>query len=142
MLESRSVMKGLRLPLIYLIASAPLLSSGAARAQTQVRARPLVVFDTPRAMVEQVRPPTNMESNATDTGGDGSTSYVDGLMSRNTANDFGFALYQGFQSNNPLDCTPDGNETFRGTQSRMFNAKQALNNVLNGAGGIDWGLMR
>src|SRR5258706_8767073 len=44
----------------------------------------------------------------------------------------------------PFGCTVGGacNGAFDGINSRLFAAKAAVTNVLNGSGDIDWGLMR
>src|SRR5687767_11606580 len=113
------------------ICLAATLAGGVARAQTtQVRPRVILVVDTSGSMLQQMDVNTSSETAATNTGGDGSISYSDALMTRSDATTLGYGLYHGFQSG-AADCTPDGNEVYRGTQSRLYNAKAAVNNVLN-----------
>ena len=125
------------------VAGVCLLGASSSFAQTQVKPRVMLVVDTSGSMLQLMSSST--ENAANNNGGDGSTSYTDGLMSRTLA-DTGFTLYQGFQrSTQPApfpDCSPDGNEQYRGVDSRIYNAKVAVNNVLNSTGNIDWGLAR
>jgi hypothetical protein len=130
----------IRLAASFAFASLVLLPSAGAWAQTQIKPRVLLVVDNSGSMLQQMDTRTNNESTATNTGGDGSISYRDGLMTRDLT-DTGFTLYQGYQSGT-ADCTPDGDEVYRGTQSRIYNAKLAVNNVINASGNVDWGLAR
>src|SRR5262245_48085727 len=76
--------------------------------------------------------------------GDGSNGYKDASITESS-------YYQGVQQGS-VTCNAAGqcNLTgvcpaagpFDGINSRMFAAKQAITNVLNGSGDIDWGLMR
>jgi hypothetical protein len=104
----------------------------AASAQTQVKPRVLLMVDTSGSMASHLA-----DDNIS--GGDGSIAYVDNLMERSTTATPGFALYEGFRLDGPI-CTGTG--TYDGINSRLFNAKIAVANVINGSGDIDWGLMR
>jgi hypothetical protein len=96
------------------------------------------MVDTSGSMTEEL-------GSNNDTGADGSFSYTDGLgLTRSASSNPGFAYGEGF-SNPANSCSnPPGSivANFRGQDSRLFHAKSAVNNVLNGSGEIDWGLMR
>jgi hypothetical protein len=112
-----------------------------ATAQTQVRARVLLMVDTSGSMLQRVD--TSTENATNNTGGDGSFSYTDALMSRDTSTfGGGFAMYHGFQTNGPNCTLPTPGTITYNTLGRMTNAKLAVQNVINGSGDIDWGLMR
>jgi hypothetical protein len=103
-------------------------------AQTQIKPRVLVMVDTSGSMVQ------HLTDNAP-TFGDGSNGYKDSQATMPT-------YYRGTPPGGitcgALGCGPSGTcgAGFDGANSRMFAAKQALTNVLNGSGDIDWGLMR
>jgi len=109
-----------------------LLTPRIANAQTSVRARVLLMVDTSGSMTE------HMDSN-TDSFADGSTIYRDAIMTRDTTTfGGGFSMYPGIALTNA--CL--ANSTYDGSNSRLFNAKAAVTNVVNASGDIDWGLMR
>jgi hypothetical protein len=108
------------------------LTASTAFAQTQIRPRVVLMVDTSGSMTLEL-------GSGNDTGADGSTSYTDGLGLTRDSSTPGFAYGEGF-SNPAATCV---NPTvFRGTDSRLFAAKSAVNSVLNASGEIDWGLMR
>ena len=87
-------------------------AAGDAAAQQQIRARVMVLVDTSGSMLWHF-------NNNNSCGGDGSTSYRDGM-------------------GGPLVWYPGAD----GINSRLFGAKKALADVVNGAGDLDFGLMR
>ncbi len=116
-----------------------LLIVGGARpaaAQTnQIKPRVLIMVDTSGSMTEHF-------TDTTSTGGDGSTLYSDAVMTRSQSTNFNLGLYTGFETGT-LTCGGATAATlYDGVNSRMYAAKQAVTNVVNGSGDIDWGLMR
>src|SRR5258706_4308518 len=69
-------MKSLR----FLACALPLLQPVIAAAQTQIRPRVILMVDTSGSMTEAMQPTSG--NNFRDTGGDGSISFVDNLMTR------------------------------------------------------------
>jgi hypothetical protein len=127
-------MRGNRL--LLAISLAPLMAS----AQTQIKPRVMIMVDTSGSMLADF---------ATDvsTGGDGSTYYKDSLITRDVTVDFNLTPYIGPElspvTNQCIPTnTPPANEVYNGVNSRMFAAKAALTNVLNGSGDVEWGLER
>jgi hypothetical protein len=114
--------------------AALLLSASAALAQTQIKPRVLIMLDTSGSMS------WHMTDNSI-TGGDGSSLYRDGAVTENT-------YYRGMPIGSTTcaagGCSLTGTcgAGFDGTNSRLYTAKQAINNVINASGDIDWGLMR
>jgi hypothetical protein len=106
----------------------------AASAQTQINARVMVMVDTSGSMVDHL-------TDNNPTFGDGSNGYKDSQTNMPT---YYRGVPPGGVTCGPLGCGPSGicGAGFDGVNSRLFAAKQALTNVLNGAGDIDWGLMR
>jgi hypothetical protein len=107
-----------------------------ALAQTAIKPRVILMVDTSGSMVSHL-------SDNNPTFGDGSSSYKDASITNNS-------YYEGVQVGS-LNCGGAGCSLsgtcpaagpFDGVNSRMFAAKQAITNVLNGSGDIDWGLMR
>src|SRR5579883_2457568 len=110
------------------------LGAGPAAAQTVIRPRVLVMVDTSGSMTEHF-------TDNLSTGGDGSTLFTDGVMTRSaSATPGGLGLYEGYQLGT-VACPPPTTQQYDGVHSRLFNAKAALRNVLNASGDIDWGLM-
>jgi len=91
----------------------------------QIRPRVLLMVDTSGSMQE------HMTDNIS-TGADGSISYQDAVITTPRS------LWPGIATANA--CTASA--VYDGQLSRMYNAKLAINNVINGSGNIDWGLMR
>jgi MYXO-CTERM domain-containing protein len=116
-----------------------LAHAATAGAQTnQIRPRVMVMIDTSGSMA------FHFNDNNT-TGGDGSSKYQDGVLTRQFVSDKNLSLYIGRELGGSADfCgAPSSNVTdYDGVNSRLFAAKQALSNVISGAGEIDWGLMR
>ncbi len=107
-----------------------------AAAQTQIRPRVMVMIDTSGSMSEHF-------TDGKTTGGDGSIYFKDSLMTRQFPNDTDLSLYVGLELGTAQCVTPPTTlSSYDGINSRMYAAKQALTNVLNGSGDIDWGLMR
>ena len=96
-------------------------------AQTVIKPRVLLVLDTSSSIIEEV-------STTAFTGGDGSLYYESDVMTR-------MGMYRGFLDAAPM-CPNPASGPFRGVTSRFYAAKQAIANVVNGSGDIDWGLMR
>jgi hypothetical protein len=124
-------------PIRFVLRFAPvalvcLLSASTVTHAQTVRARVLLMVDTSGSMTEHI------DSN-TDSFADGSTVYRDALMTRDsTTFGGGFQLYPGIALTNACSATA----TYDGSNSRLFNAKAAVTDVVNGSGDIDWGLMR
>jgi hypothetical protein len=113
------------------------LVSAAAQAQVnQIHPRVLIMVDTSGSMSE------HFTDNNT-TGGDGSIYYQDNVLTRSFATDKNLSLYVG-QELGTISCTapPSTLSSYDGINSRMYAAKAAVTNVINGSGDIDWGLMR
>ena len=104
------------------------MSAAVASAQTQVKPRVLLIVDTSGSMTSE------LTSNS-DTGADGSnylkTNYS---LERGTSIDPQFAYGVGYST--PAN-TCSATATYRGQTSRMFAAKQAVSNVVNGSGDVD-----
>jgi hypothetical protein len=121
------------------------LGSVAAHGQStnQIRPRVLVMVDTSGSMV------WHFADNNT-TGGDGSTKLSSPFFTRNfdaTAPDsYNLTPYVGttLTGTSATWCSmPSSTLTnYDGVNSRLYAAKQALTNVVNASGDIDWGLMR
>jgi MYXO-CTERM domain-containing protein len=117
-----------------------LLILGGARtaaAQTnQIKPRVLIMVDTSGSMNYHL-------TGDTSTGGDGSDLYQSSVLTRSKATTPGYSPYEGFQiqTGAPI-CPAPAAASFDGANSRLFAAKSAINNVINGSGDIDWGLMR
>src|SRR4051812_10479698 len=110
----------------------------AASAQTnQIRPRVMIMVDTSGSMLEHF-------GDTNSAGGDGSTFYQDSLLTRSFATDKNLGLYPGFSLQATNQCTMPATSlsSYDGVNSRMYAAKQAVQNVVFGSGGIDWGLMR
>src|SRR4029077_11445583 len=82
-------------------------------------------------------------ADTTTTGGDGSTYYQDNVLTRSFPADANLSFYVGRELGT-ASCTmpPTTLSSYDGVNSRLFAAKQAVTNVVNGSGDIDWGLMR
>ncbi len=108
-----------------------------AAAATQIRPRVMVMIDTSGSMS------AHFQDNAT-TGGDGSTYFHDSTLTRQFPADANFSLYVGQEVGALNQCVapPLTLSAYDGVNSRIYAAKQAMTNVLNGSGDIDWGLMR
>jgi MYXO-CTERM domain-containing protein len=119
----------------FLVAGAPLVSMG----QTQIKPRVMIMVDTSGSMLDDFA--------GTGTGGDGSTRYSDSLITRDVSTSFNLTPYIGTEVSSVTNqCiptnTPPANEVYSGFNSRLFAAKKAVTNVVNGSGDVDWGLMR
>ncbi len=158
----------MRAPSIGLVVGGLLLmASSAALAQTnQIKPRVLIMLDTSGSMTEHmVKANTTactqnsdcvtnctvggVNSCVCDTGScyidslaDGSLSYTDSLMSRSTSSNTNYGMYPGIETTSSLVCPATSTTAFDGSNSRIFNGKAAITNVVNGSGDIDWGLMR
>ncbi len=126
----------------FLVGACILATAASASAQTQIRPRVLLMVDTSGSMTLALQAPG--PGIPTDTGGDGSFSFHDALMTRDPSSTPGFAYGEGFSSPPNTCSNPPGTivTSFRGITSRLYNAKTAVNDVLNGSGEINWGLMR
>lgn len=109
-------------------------SSADAQSSTQIKPRVLLMVDTSGSMTEHF---TDTQT----TGGDGSVIYSDAKMTRTLAANGNLGLYVGYELA-PLTCPSMASTKFDGSNSRIYAAKQAVNNVISGSGDIDWGLMR
>ncbi|MDB4966015.1 MAG: hypothetical protein JWN44_1704, partial [Myxococcales bacterium] len=105
------------------------LAAVAQAQSSQIKPRVMVMVDTSGSM-------TSHMIDGNDTGADQSLSYTDGVLTAVRTTPYG--LYAGFATVNQCTATP----TYDPNTSRMFNAKAAVTNVVNGSGDIDWGLMR
>src|SRR6185312_7170455 len=133
--QGRMSMRAVKLGLVV---GGLLMVSAAAQAQStnQIKPRVLLMVDTSGSMNFYL-------ANNNPTGGDGSDTYISNAgVSRSQATTPGFALYEGYETNTPLVCAPHPVGPFEGSKSRLFNAKAAISNVINGSGDVDWGLMR
>src|SRR6478609_8273225 len=120
---------------IGLVVGGLLLASSAAQAQVnQIHPRVMIMLDTSGSMVDHI-------NNNTSSGADGSTSYTDLVMSRSQSVDGSDGMYPGYETGTAT-CPAAGNAGYDGVNSRMYNGKVAITNVVNGSGDIDWGLMR
>ncbi len=115
----------------FVVAGTPFLSA----AQTQVRPRVILMIDTSGSMTEHF-------NNNNESGGDGSSYYQDGVMTRQLSTDANLSLYEGFELNPTNTCPAGGAEVYDGSNGRLAGAKAAVTNVVNGSGDVDWGLMR
>jgi Putative metal-binding motif len=118
------------------VAGAPLAVS----AQTQIKPRVMIMVDTSGSMLD------DFASNNS-TGGDNSTFYKDSLITRDVTSERNLTPYIGTEispvTNQCIPTnTPPLTEIYSGSNSRMFAAKAAVTNVLNGSGDVEWGLMR
>ena len=111
------------------------LTAAPASAQVQIRPRVLIMVDTSGSMTEHFMDNVS-------TGGDGSTLYTDGVMTRGLTQTPGFGLYTGYVVTGTCNAPPVTLSSYDGFNSRMYAAKLAVANVVNGSGDIDWGLMR
>jgi hypothetical protein len=102
------------------------------QAVNQVKPRVLLMVDTSGSMTQHM-----IDNN--DTGSDQSTSYFDPVIGLRGPAQAPYNLYPGYATG-PTACS--ATPTYDPNTSRMFNAKQAVTNVINGSGNIDWGLMR
>ncbi len=116
-----------------LVATSTLLTASLVSGQTVIKPRVMLMVDTSGSMAEDT-----VNTNAV--GGDGSISYQDSQVTiganQSTPN---YSPYPGYSSSNT--CPPAAT-TLLGFTSKMAAAKQAVTNVINGSGDIDWGLMR
>ncbi|HEX6838888.1 MAG TPA: hypothetical protein VF334_20055, partial [Polyangia bacterium] len=122
---------------IGLVVGGLLLAASSANAQssTQIKPRVLLMVDTSGSMN------FHLSDNNT-TGGDGSDLFSSGAgLSRSQATTPGYALYEGFETSATKTCNPQTGP-FDGVNSRLYNAKVAVSNVISGSGDVDWGLMR
>ena len=120
---------------VGLVVGGLLLAQSVANAQTnQIKPRVMIMLDTSGSMTEHIDSNTN-------SGADGSLSYTDAVMSRSVATNTSEGLYPGFKIGAAV-CPAAGGSTFDGVNSRLYNGKVAIGNVVNGSGDIDWGLER
>ncbi|MGZ3438062.1 MAG: MopE-related protein, partial [Polyangia bacterium] len=118
---------------IGLVVGGVLLATSAANAQTnQIKPRVMIMLDTSGSMTQHIDSGTN-------SGADGSLSYSDAVMTRDVASFGSLGMYPGIETG-AATCPSAG--PFDGGNSRMYNGKVAITNVVNGSGDIDWGLMR
>ena len=129
----RAVSIGLAVGGLLLVGS--LADAQVANSSTQIKPRVLLMVDTSGSMTEHF-------TDISTTGGDGSTFYSDKLMTRSLGTDGNLSLYSGYELGTTKSCPSISTTQFDGVNSRMYAAKQAVSNVVNGAGNIDWGLMR
>src|SRR5262249_31803948 len=118
------------LAIAFVIAGLP----SKAPAQTQIRPRVILMVDTSGSMT--------LDFSGTDTFGDGSTNYSDNTMTNSLASNKNMTLYVGRETAGVCTSPPATLSSYAGIGSRMFAAKGALTDVINGSGDIDWGLMR
>ena len=101
---------------VFVAPLALLALSSAASAQTQIRPRVLVMVDTSGSM-------TSHFTDNNDTGGDGSTLYTDGLMTRGLTQTPGFGLYTGNLLTGTCNAPSNLLTAYDGINSRLFAAK-------------------
>src|SRR5437762_643776 len=107
------------------------LAAGAsAHAQNQIKSRVMVLLDTSGSMGFHFKDPAQFGNppNGDYPGGDGSSSYSD----LNLTNAF---MFPGRKVNNNATCTQQNMSGCDGINSRLFAAKEALSNGVNGFGG-------
>jgi hypothetical protein len=113
------------------VAGTPLLAA----AQTQIKPRVLLMVDTSGSMLGHF-------TDDISTGGDGSTYYHDSLITRQFPADANLSMYVGNFLTGSCAAPPTVLTQYDGVNSRIYGAKAAVNNVINGSGDVDWGLMR